>query len=363
MPPAVIDLRSDTVTRPTAAMVEAMAKAPVGDDVFGEDPTINRLQDCIAERLGKEAAMYVPSGTMSNQIGVRLHCRPGEELICEASCHVYVYEQGGYAQLSGVAAHPVEGRLGVVELAQLEGLIRPENDHLVRTRLVCLENTHNRGCGRVLPYDGVVEICQWAHDNGLRTHLDGARLFNAVVASGIAADRWAQHFDTVSVCFSKGLGAPVGSALVGPRDLIREGQRHRKLFGGGMRQAGVIAAGALYALENHVDRLAEDHANARQLAEAIQPLEGLRLVTDQIDTNMVMIEVDERLGTAAEFSALLAQQGLLILSLGPTLLRAVTHLDVSSDDVARAGPILAEVAERSLRGEASRIEGPPSAYA
>ena len=230
--PQPIDLRSDTVTKPTPAMRAAMAAAEVGDDVAGEDPTVNRLEARIAELLGKEAAVYVPSGTMSNQIAVRVHCAPGDEFLCDANCHIYNYEQGAYAQLFGVGVQPIEGDHGVLRLAQLVDRIRPENDHAVRTRLVCLENTHNRGAGRVLPYDGVVEICRWAKENGLARHLDGARLFNAVVATGIAACDWAQHFDTVSVCFSKGLGAPVGSALCGSKDLIRRARRHRKVLGG-----------------------------------------------------------------------------------------------------------------------------------
>src|SRR5687768_11623345 len=273
----LLDFRSDTVTRPTKAMRRAMAEAEVGDDVFGEDPTVNRLQERVAELLGKEAAVYVPSGSMSNQVGVRLHCSPGDEFICETGCHIYNYEQGAYAQLSGVCARTVDGAFGVMRPEQLAGLIRPENEHLVRTRLVCIENTHNRGGGRVQPYETVQAICSWAHDKGLVTHLDGARLFNAVVATGIPARQWAQHFDTVSVCFSKGLGAPVGSALSGPKELIAKARRHRKLFGGGMRQAGIIAAGALYALEHHVERLAEDHEKGRRLAEAIRRIDGLEL--------------------------------------------------------------------------------------
>src|SRR3954471_9638572 len=260
----MIDLRSDTVTRPSAAMRQAMASAEVGDDVLGDDPTILKLQDRIAEMLGKEAALYVPSGSMSNQIGVRIHCQPGDELICEAGCHIYNYEQGAYAQLSGVATRTVDGENGVLRPEQLTGLIRRGDDHLVRTRLVCLENTHNRGAGRIQPYEVVEAICTWAHENELKTHLDGARLFNAVVATGIAARDWAQHFDTVSVCFSKGLGAPVGSALAGPRNLIKQARRARKLFGGGMRQAGVLAAAALYAIDHHVERLADDHAHAKK---------------------------------------------------------------------------------------------------
>ncbi len=240
-----IDFRSDTVTKPTPEMRAAMAAAEVGDDVFDEDPTVLKLQRRVAELLGKEAALFVPSGSMSNQIGLRVHCSPGDEFICEAGCHIYNYEQSAYAQLSGLASRTVEGEFGVLRLDQLTNLIRPDNEHQVRTRLVALENTHNRGAGRIQPYDTVVEICTWAHAHGLATHLDGARLFNAVVASGTPAFEWAQHFDTVSVCFSKGLGAPVGSALAGPRDLIAQARRHRKLFGGGMRQAGIIAAGAL----------------------------------------------------------------------------------------------------------------------
>ncbi|HTN74433.1 MAG TPA: threonine aldolase family protein [Pirellulaceae bacterium] len=242
----MIDLRSDTVTKPTPAMRAAMAAAEVGDDVIDIDPTVERLQDLTAELLGKEAAIFMPSGSMTNQIAVRIHCKPGDEFICEAGCHIYNYEQAAFAQLSGVVARTVEGDCGVLLPGQLVGLIRPFNDHLVRTRLVCLENTHNRGAGRIQPYEHVAEICSWAHENGLRTHLDGARLFNAVVATKIHADRWARHFDTVSVCFSKGLGAPVGSALAGPKEMIQEARRHRKLFGGAMRQAGIIAAGALY---------------------------------------------------------------------------------------------------------------------
>ncbi|HWB00205.1 MAG TPA: GntG family PLP-dependent aldolase, partial [Pirellulales bacterium] len=248
MPRTPIDLRSDTATRPTTAMRAAMAEAPVGDDVLAEDPTVNALEERIAAMLGKDSAMFVPSGTMSNQIGVRLHCRPGDEVILESGCHIYNHEQGGVAQLSALATRTVDGRGGMLQLEQLEGLLRPDNMHYVRSRLLCLENTHNRAGGAVLPLAEVERVCGWAHEHGLGTHLDGARLFNAVVATGISAERWARSFDTVSVCFSKGLGAPVGSAICGSKELMRDAKRHRKLFGGGMRQAGIIAAGALYAL-------------------------------------------------------------------------------------------------------------------
>ncbi len=349
MPESVIDLRSDTMTRPTPGMRRAMAEAEVGDDTFGEDPTVNRLQEKLAAMLGKEAAVYVPSGTMSNQIGVRVHCGPGDEFLCEAGCHIYNYEQGAFAQLSGVVARPVEGEYGALRLEQLVDLIRPENVHLVRTRAVCLENTHNRGGGRVLPYDEVERISQWARSHGLAMHLDGARLFNAQVATGIKAADWAKHFDTVSVCFSKGLGAPVGSALAGTREMMNKALRHRKLFGGTMRQAGIIAAGALYALENHIERLAEDHANARRLADAIRSIDGLDLRPPQVDTNLVIYRVDPRLGTAPDFSARLKRRGLLISAFGGQMMRAVTHLDVNQSHIDRAGEILREVASETGR--------------
>ncbi len=356
IPMKSLDFRSDTITKPTAAMRAAMAAADVGDDVFDEDPTVLKLQHRVAELLGKEAAVYVPSGSMSNQIGVRVHCSPGDEFICEAGCHIYNYEQAGYSQLSGVAARTVEGEFGVLRLAQFTNLIRPDNDHQVRTRLVTLENTHNRGAGRIQPYDTLVEICSWAHAHGLTTHLDGARLFNAVVATGIPAAKWAQHFDTVSVCFSKGLGAPVGSALTGSRDLIAKARRHRKLFGGGMRQAGIIAAGALYALDHHIERLAEDHENARCLGAAIREIDGLELYPPEIDTNIVIFKVHPRLGTAAEFAARLKAQGLLMFDVAPQLIRAVTHLDVSRADIDEAAAILRRVAGSgvALASEAQR---------
>jgi threonine aldolase len=340
-----IDLRSDTVTRPSPGMRAAMAAAEVGDDVFGEDPTVRRLEERIAAMLGKESALFVPSGTMGNQLGVRVHCQAGDEFLCESNCHIIFYEQGAYAQLFGIAAQTVDGDHGVLQVEQLIGRIRPaNNDHCVRTRLVCLENTHNRGAGRIQPYDTVAEICGWAADNDLARHLDGARLFNAVVATGIPAADWAGHFDTVSVCFSKGLGAPVGSALCGPADLIRQARRHRKALGGGMRQAGIIAAGALYALEHNIGRLAEDHANARILADTIRRTPGLRLDPENIDTNIVIFEVDQELGTAAAFSARLRDEGVWMNATGPQRLRAVTHLDVSQQQVQRAAQVIHETA-------------------
>jgi threonine aldolase len=302
------------------------------------------LEARIADMLGKEAALYVPSGTMSNQICIRLHCQPGDEFLCETNCHILCYEQGAYAQLFGIAAQPIEGDHGVLHVEQLMGRIRPSNDHCVRTRLVCLENTHNRGAGRVQPYDDVAEICGWAAENGLARHLDGARLFNAVAASGISAADWAAHFDTVSVCFSKGLGAPVGSALCGPAELIRQARRVRKVLGGAMRQVGIIAAGALYALEHHVQRLAEDHANARILAQAIRSTPGLKLDPESVDTNIVIFDIDPELGTATAFCARLRDEGVWMYPIAPQRIRAVTHLDVSRQQIEHASKVLQDTA-------------------
>jgi threonine aldolase len=340
----MIDLRSDTVTRPTAAMRRAMAEAEVGDDVFGEDPTIRDLERRTAEVLGKEAALFVPSGTMANQIAIGVHARPGDELICSTTSHVYVWEAGGIARLWGVTPRTLPGDGGLLRLADLEGLLRPDDAHYTRSRLVALENTHNRGGGRVHPFEEMAAISGWARAAGLAIHMDGARLWNAVVASGRPAAEWASLFDTVSVCFSKGLGAPVGSALAGTSETIRRAHRLRKLLGGGMRQAGVIAAGALYALENHVERLAEDHENAQILARAIEAAEGLRLESGPVETNLVWFEADPALGTSFDLAARLRSQGVLVAALGPQVLRACTHRDVTRDDVRRAAEILQRVA-------------------
>ena len=343
--PEIIDLRSDTVTRPTAGMRSAMNAAPVGDDVFGDDPTVNLLQERVADLLGKEAALFVPSGTMSNQIAVKVHTQPGDELLCDLNCHIYNYEAGGPAVLSGVTCRTLDGDFGILDLSQLEDKVRPADDpHLVRTRLVCLENTHNRGGGKVYPLDKIEAISAWARSHGLIMHLDGARLWNAIVATGVSARDWSRPFDTVSVCFSKGLGAPVGSALAGPREVIAKAKRVRKLFGGGMRQAGTIAAGALYALENHVERLAEDHQNAQTLAQAIADTPGLRLSPPEVETNLVWFYVDPDIGTAREVADRLKQQGVLVHAAGPSKLRACTHLDVSAAQALRAAEAIRKAA-------------------
>lgn len=334
MPTKPADFRSDTVTRPTPAMRQAMAAAEVGDDVCGDDPTVNQLQQRLAAMLGKEAALFVPSGTMSNLIGVRLHCRPGDAMICEAESHVFFYEQGGYAQVNGVSVWPLHGQSGVLQVEQLDTVLIREDPHSARVRLLCLENTHNRGGGRIQPYENIETLCAWARSRGLRLHLDGARLWNATVASGVPLARWARHFDTVNVCFSKGLGAPVGSALAGPAELIREAVRHRKVFGGGMRQAGILAAAALYALDHHIDRLADDHANARKLGDGLRQMPGVRV--DAIDTNLVYFHLTPGPLTAKELNSRLCGCGVLMNVTGPYSLRAVTHLDVDAADVQRA---------------------------
>lgn len=343
MPEHVIDLRSDTVTRPTPEMLRAMLAARVGDDVFGEDPTVNALQERIANLVGHEAAVFVPSGTMSNQIGVRVHCQLGDEVILETESHIYNYEQGGVAQLSGLATRTIDGQFGVIQREQIEKVVRFDDPHCVRSRLICLENTHNRGGGRIQPFPVVEEICTWAKQLGMARHLDGARLFSAVVETRVEASRWGKLFDTVSVCFSKGLGAPVGSALCGHRDLIAKALRHRKLFGGGMRQAGLLAAAAMYALDHHVDRLADDHAKARRLAEWIRKIEGLSLMPPDVETNLCIFHVAPRLGTAASLCAALKERGILMIPFGGNSIRAVTHLDVSMEDIETAGRALEEI--------------------
>lgn len=337
-----IDLRSDTVTRPCGGMRKAMAAAEVGDDVIDVDPTVERLEKHCAQLLGKEAALFMPSGSMANQIALRIHCRPGDEFLCESECHIYNYEQGAFAQLSGLVARTIAGSDGILQLDQLRESIRPPADHMVQTRLLCLENTHNRGGGTIQPLELCNSLCDWAHENGLSTHLDGARLFNAVVATGISLERWSAGFDSVNICFSKGLGAPVGSLLAGTSDFVRAARRARKLFGGGMRQVGILAAGALYALENNQARLADDHVHARLLADAITTAPGLTLHSSRIDTNMVIFHVDPAIGGAAEFTARLAQHGVGAMPFGHQLVRLVTHLDVSRSDILRATKILQE---------------------
>jgi threonine aldolase len=321
-----IDLRSDTITRPTPAMRAAMAGAEVGDDVYGEDPTVNRLQALAAEMLGKEAAIYVPSGTMANQLALRASTRHGDVVLASTGAHVLRYESGAAAALSGVQIQTV-GRDGVFTTDEVLQCLPVENAHIAPVSLLVFENTHNLAGGRIFPFTELITVAATAKDRGLRLHLDGARLFNAVVATGIPAAKWAAPFDTVSFCLSKGLGAPVGSLVCGSALLIHRVHRLRKMFGGGMRQAGIVAAAGVYALEHHIDRLAEDHRNAVRLAVGLQAL-GLE-VDPQPETNMVMF----RVGDAAPFHRSIQRRQLLINPIDAQRFRAVLHLDVDAHDV------------------------------
>ncbi len=329
-----IDLRSDTVTQPTPAMRRAIATAEVGDDVFGDDPTVHRLEARVAEILGKEAALFVPSGTQANQLAVRVHTQAGDEILVEAEAHLYYYEAGAPAALSGVLCRCLPGQRGIFTVAEVEAALRPADVHFPPTRLVCVENTHNRGGGKVWPLACLREVSACARRHGLALHLDGARLWNASAASGVPEREYAAEFDTVSVCFSKALGAPVGSALAGPRELIERARRFRKMFGGGMRQAGLLAAGALFALEHHRARLVEDHARARRLAGMLAELPGATIDPAEVETNLVYFRVTRR--PAAEVVAELQAAGVWGLAIGPDRIRAVPNLNVSAADFERA---------------------------
>jgi threonine aldolase len=324
----MIDLRSDTITRPTPAMRAAMAEAELGDDVFGDDPTVNALQERIAAMLGKEAALFVPTGTQSNLCALMSHCQRGDEYIAGQMAHTYRWEGGGGAVLGSIQPQPLPNQPdGTLLLADIEAAIKPDDAHFARTRLLALENTWG---GKVLPMPYIAAATALAHAKGLAAHLDGARLFNATVASGVPAADIARHFDSVSVCFSKGLGAPVGSALVGPKDFIARAHRIRKMLGGGMRQSGVLAAAALHALDHHIDRLADDHANARALAEGLQGLPGVTVEPPQTNIVFVDLAADKAAGVVDR----LRQAG--VLCTGLYRLRLVTHLDVSAADISRA---------------------------
>jgi threonine aldolase len=337
----MIDLRSDTVTKPTPAMREAMCAAEVGDDVYGEDPTVNRLQEKVAALLGTEAALFMPSGCASNQIAIKSHTEAGDEIIVEQDAHIFNYETAGPALLSSVQVKTIPGVRGTLTAAQLPEAVRPSAYYMPRTRLIALENTHNRAGGTIYPIDEIKKISDFAHTHGILMHLDGARLWNASVASGIAPKDYAQYFDSVSVCFSKGLGAPVGSALCGKKDFLVRARKWRKVFGGGMRQAGILAAGAIYALDHHVTRLKEDHEKARYFAEAVAKSSVLDVDLDAVQTNIVLVDVKRTGKTPDEVIELLRQKGVLISGGTFTTIRAVTHLDVSMEQVRTAAAAFA----------------------
>jgi len=362
MPSTLIDLRSDTVTRPTPGMRQAIFNAEVGDDMSGEDPTVNALEHRVASLLGKEAAVYNCSGTQSNQMALRAHCQQGDEILIDESGHIVNYEAGGAAALSGISARILRGRFGLFDVEDLDGKVRPDNQHYCVTRLVCVENTTNHGGGRAWPLAQMARVSRWAQDHGLKVHCDGARLFNAAIAAGYSVREFAQHADTVSLCFSKGLGCPMGSILVGDAPTIYRARRARKLFGGALRQAGMMAAAALYALDHHVERLADDHQNARAFAEAIASVPGIRLDVNHVESNLVFFELDPEIGSSAQLSALLLERGVRINPSGPQRLRACTHLDVSRADVLQAAEILRDC----LRSGVAHVKGAAlagSAYA
>ncbi|MDZ7372358.1 MAG: aminotransferase class I/II-fold pyridoxal phosphate-dependent enzyme [candidate division KSB1 bacterium] len=340
-----VDLRSDTVTQPTEGMRRAIARAVVGDDVFGEDPTVNRLQEMVAEILGKEAALFVPSGTMANQVAIKSLTQPGDELICEASSHCYNFEGGGLAFNSGVQVYPIPGRHGVITAEEVENAVRAPYEHYPRTRVVAIENTHNHAGGTVFPLDEILRIRAVADRHGLLMHMDGARLWNASAATGISPADFARPFDTVCVCLSKGLGAPVGSVVASTKERIAQIRRYRRILGGGMRQVGILAAAGIYALEHHRDRLVEDHRRARRLAEALAELPGFELDLQTVQTNIVIVAVthpqrDERWWVEA-----LAAEGVLALPFGRRRLRFVTHLDVDDEGIDYAIRTLRKLAQ------------------
>jgi len=339
-----IDLRSDTVTLPTPAMREAVYGAELGDDVFGEDPTTNRLEEMAAERMGKEAALLVASGTMGNLVCTLTHCRRGEEVILGDRSHTFLYEAGGMSALGGIHPHTLSNQPdGTMRLEDIEGAIRGSNVHFPRTRLICLENTHNRCYGSALRSEYIDSVSALAKEHGLSVHLDGARIFNAAVALGIDVKELTANVDSLSFCLSKGLSAPVGSVVCGSSEFIAEARRARKVLGGGMRQAGVIAAAGITALEEMVDRLAEDHENARRLAEGVAGISGLSIEPAKVQTNIIYFELDEERMTPTELVTELNKTGVKLLAVGPRRLRAVTHYGISTEDIDLTVKALGEV--------------------
>ncbi len=338
-----IDLRSDTVTRPSRAMREALAAAEVGDDVFGEDPTVNILQDYVADLLGKEAALFVPSGTMGNQICIKVHTHAGDEIILEKESHVFNYETAGTAFLSGVQVHTIEGSHGVLPLDALRKAVRPQVYYMPRTALICIENTHNRAGGTIYPLQEIEELSTFARQSGISLHLDGARLWNACVATGTTPKEYARLVDSVSVCLSKGLGAPVGSLVVGSRKFIEDARRYRKIFGGGMRQAGLLAAAGMYALKNNVTRLAEDHEKAQVLARELVQVTDLSLDPASVHTNIVIVNTEATGKSPTQLLGMFRKQGVLLSQGTFNSLRAVTHMDVSLEEVKRAALVIRKV--------------------
>lgn len=336
----MIDLRSDTVTRPSGAMRAAMCNAEVGDDVFGEDPTVNRLQHKVAALLGKEDALYVPSGTMANQTCIKVHTQPGDEIIVERDSHVFNYETAGGAFLSSVQVHPVEGTRGVMSVEAVKKAIRPRIYYMPRTRLLCMENTHNRAGGTIYPIEAIRALHNVAREEGMALHLDGARLWNACAVTGIAPNEYASYFDSVSVCLSKGLGAPVGSVIAGTREFVEQARHYRKIFGGGMRQAGILAAAGIYALDNNRERLKEDHEKAAYLARELARVPGFTVDLESVQTNIIIFGVEKSGEMPEDILAALRERGILLTMGNYMGLRAVTHLDVSMEQIKEAARVI-----------------------
>lgn len=336
----IIDLRSDTVTRPGPGMREAIASSEVGDDVFGDDPTVNALEARVAEMFGAEAALYVPSGTMGNLVSLASITQPGDEVILDRQCHILNYEVASVAAIAGLLVNPLDGERGVLTAEMVAPHIRPDNLHCPPTRVIAMENTHNRAGGRVYPFEEMKRIKALAEERGLLVHVDGARICNAHAVTGVPLADYFSCADTLSMCFSKGLGAPVGSIIVSTRAVIDRARKKRKQLGGGMRQAGVLAAAAMYALDHHVERLRDDHANARRLAEIVESTEGLRL-THPVESNIVVFAVDESAFAVPDFLSRLEADGVLAVPFGPGLVRMVTHLDVSAEDIETVAGVFA----------------------
>jgi len=353
-PTNYVDLRSDTVTKPTTAMRAAMAAAEVGDDVYGEDPTVNLLEERAAKICGKEAALFVPTGTMGNSIAIKIHTNHGEEVICDARSHILDWELSMMAWFSGCLARSIQTADGVLSWKQIQAVLRPKGPHNAPTTLIGVENTHNMSGGTVYPQKTIDEICSQAHERGLKVHMDGARVFNAASASASPVSRIVRDVDTVMFCLSKGLGAPVGSMLAGSADAIERGRLYRKRLGGGMRQAGILAAAGLLALEESPKHLDEDHRNARGLAERLARLPGIRIDPGRVQTNIVIFDIT-RLGiTTSEFSRQLKARGILSNGISSTQMRMVTHLDVSHEDCEHAAEIVGEVAAALLSESSPR---------
>ena len=343
----MIDLRSDTVTKPCEGMRKAMYEAEVGDDVYGEDITINRLQDKCAELFGKEAALFVPSGTMSNQIAIKAHTQPGDELICENDAHIYYYETAGPAFLSNVQVRPVSSEFGMMKINDVDKTIRPDVYYFPQTRIVCVENTHNRHGGTVLPQKEVVKLGKFVKSKGLIYHCDGARIWNAAVKNELSLKEMAEPFDTISVCLSKGMGAPVGSVLLGDKDFIKKSLKIRKIFGGGMRQAGIIAAAGLFAIENNYGKICCDHENALIFAGILNNYQFISVDMKRVQTNMVMFDLDERININ-EFVTEAKQAGVVISALEGQRIRAVFHLQITKEMAMTAAETIIAISNKLL---------------